>query len=203
MQRTKSYLTIVSGLLACGMAVASQAQSVSEDLTKAVSEGSIKLDLRYRFEKVDDDAFNKDANASTLRSRVTFQTANVKGISVLAEFDNVSYVGNDNFNSTSNGVLDRPVVADPKGTEVNQAWLKYAWNDLSGAYGRQRILHGNQRFVGGVAWRQNEQTYDGFRVQMGSPGGYNRNLSETTSGTEYPCVMETLPRNEWHLVLVG
>jgi hypothetical protein len=37
-------------------------------------------------------------------------------------------------------------------------------DSLSGSYGRQRILHGGQRFVGGVAWRQNEQTYDGFRA---------------------------------------
>jgi hypothetical protein len=30
--------------------------------------------------------------------------------------------------------------------------------------GRQRIVHGSQRFVGGVAWRQNEQTYDAVRL---------------------------------------
>ena len=32
-------------------------------------------------------------------------------------------------------------------------------------FGRQRIVHGSQRFVGGVAWRQNEQTYDALRLQ--------------------------------------
>ena len=31
--------------------------------------------------------------------------------------------------------------------------------------GRQRINHGSQRFIGGVAYRQNEQTYDGLRFQ--------------------------------------
>jgi uncharacterized membrane protein len=30
--------------------------------------------------------------------------------------------------------------------------------------GRQRVVVGDQRFVGGVAWRQNEQTYDGVRA---------------------------------------
>jgi len=169
MNRNKSHLSIVSGLLVWGMAFGAQAQEgVTGDLDKIVSEGSVKLDLRYRFENVDDDNFKKDANASTLRTRVTFQSGNIYGFDGLVEFDNVTYVGNDNFNSTENGVLDRPVVADPKGTEVNQAKLTYTWNDLVNSYGRQRILHGSQRFVGGVAWRQNEQTYDGFRAKWGN-----------------------------------
>lgn len=169
MKHKTSYIAIVSGLLAAGIAVGSQAQeSISDSMDKVVGEGSVKLDLRYRYEGVDDDAFKKDANASTLRTRVTFQSGVVYGFDGLIEFDNVTYVGNDNFNSTENGVTDRPVVADPKGTEVNQARLKYKWNDLSGAYGRQRVLHGSQRFVGGVGWRQNEQTFDGFRAEWGN-----------------------------------
>jgi hypothetical protein len=40
-------------------------------------------------------------------------------------------------------------------------------------FGRQRILLDNQRFVGGVGWRQNEQTYDGFSLQTSA-------LSKTT-----------------------
>ena len=171
MNRNKSYIAIVSGLLAAGIAAGSQAQdSATDGLAKAVTDGSVKLDLRYRFENVDDDGFDKDANASTLRTRVTFQSGSLAGFDALVEFDNVTYVGNDNFNSTENGVTDRPIVADPKGTEVNQARLTYTWNNLVNSYGRQRILHGNQRFVGGVAWRQNEQTYDGFRAKWGSDG---------------------------------
>lgn len=170
MQHKKSYLMIVSGLLATSIATVAQAQdSFSEGLQKAVSEGTAKLDFRYRFENVDDDdpKYVDDASASTLRSRLTFESGTVGGFTGLLEFDNVTYVGNDDFNSTENGKTDLPVVADPKGTEVNQAWLKYGSDSLSGIYGRQRILHGSQRFIGGVAWRQNEQTYDGFRAQWG------------------------------------
>jgi hypothetical protein len=165
MDRKKSYIAIVSGLLAVGMATGAQAQdSLSEQLSKAVSEGSVKLDMRYRFENVDDDALDKDANASTLRTRITVATGMVGAFSALAEVDNVSEIGSDNYNSTANGNTDRPVVADPKGTDINQVWLRYGNDDASGTYGRQRILHGSQRFVGGVGWRQNEQTYDGFRL---------------------------------------
>jgi len=177
MKHTKSYLKILSGLLVCGLAVSAQAEGEFTDgLSKAVKEGSVKLDFRYRYEHVDQDNFKKDANASTLRSRITFASGTVGGFSSLLEFDNVTYVGNDNFNSTENGRIQYPVVADPKGTEVNQVWLKYTWEDLSGNYGRQRILHGNQRFVGGVAWRQNEQTYDGFRAEW-KTGGFKLDYS--------------------------
>ena len=172
MNRKNSYLKILSGLLLCGMAAGVQSEEgVMGGLDKAVSEGSVNFDFRYRFENVDEDGFSKDANASTLRSRITFASGTVAGFNALAEFDNVSFIGNDNFNSTQNGKVNYPVVADPKYTEVNQAWLKYTWEELSGAYGRQRIVHGNQRFVGGVAWRQNEQTFDGFRAQWGSDSG--------------------------------
>jgi hypothetical protein len=36
-------------------------------------------------------------------------------------------------------------------------------------FGRQRIVHDDQRFVGNVGWRQHEQTFDGLRAQWGSP----------------------------------
>ena len=36
-------------------------------------------------------------------------------------------------------------------------------DSANGIYGRQRINYSNHRFVGGVAWRQNEQSFDGFR----------------------------------------
>src|SRR5690606_32743362 len=33
-------------------------------------------------------------------------------------------------------------------------------------FGRQRIIHGNSRFVGNVGWRQHEQTFDGIRAEI-------------------------------------
>lgn len=146
-------------------------QEPARDLVGMVKQGDVNFDFRYRYEYVDDDGFDEEAKASTLRSRLTFASAAYRGFSFLTEFDDVSYIGDDDFNSTENGETQYPVVADPKGTQVNQAWLKYSWQTLSGAYGRQRILHGNQRFIGGVAWRQNEQTYDGFRAQWSGSHG--------------------------------
>ena len=140
-------------------------ESAPKDFKSMFTDGKTSFNFRYRYEFVDDENFSKDAKASTLRSRMTFASAAYKGVSFLGEFDDVSEIGGGNYNSTANGDTSYPVVADPEGTEVNQAWIKYTAKDLSGAYGRQRINHGGQRFIGGVAWRQNEQTYDGFRAQ--------------------------------------
>jgi len=142
-----------------------------ENLSDMVTQGKINLDFRYRYEYVDEDGFGPEAKASTLRSRLGLTSADWRGLSFLLEFSNVSYVGDDDYNSTENGKTQYPVVADPKGTEVNQALLRYGWEGLTGTYGRQVINLGDQRFVGSVAWRQNEQTFDGYRAQWGSDFG--------------------------------
>ncbi|WP_165954211.1 alginate export family protein [Seongchinamella unica] len=147
-------------------------ESQAPGFTNMFSDGKTSFNFRYRYEYVDQDGLSRNAKASTLRSRLTFTSAEYRGLSFLAEFDDVTAIGSDNYNSTANGKVQYPVVADPEGTEVNQAWLKYAAAGASGTYGRQRILHGNQRFVGGVGWRQNEQTYDGFRAMYEGDHGF-------------------------------
>lgn len=127
--------------------------------------GAAAFELRYRFEHVDQNGVAEDARASTLRSRVSLASAPLAGFAFELEFDDVTALGNDRYNSTRNGRRGYPVVADPEGTEVNRAHLDYRNGGLHSTFGRQRILHGSQRFVGNVGWRQNEQTYDGLRVQ--------------------------------------
>ena len=130
-------------------------------------EADTKVDLsfRYRFEMVEQEGFLEDADASTLRTRATVTTDWTEGFETLVEFDDVTVIGPDDYNAgqgntPGNGTF--PVVADPQGTEVNQALIRYRTGSSNATFGRQRILLGNQRFVGGVGWRQNEQTYDGF-----------------------------------------
>ena len=140
-------------------------------ITDMFTQGSVGVNFRYRYEYVDQDGFNDEAKASTLLSKVTYTSAPYAGFAFLVEGTNVHFVGPDDFNSTDNGKTQYPVVPDPEGTEVNQAWLKYSWQETSGTYGRQVINYGNQRFVGGVAWRQNEQTFDAFRAQAATAFG--------------------------------
>lgn len=124
------------------------------------------LGARLRYESVHQDGARHDAEAQTLRTRAGVQSGAWQGFSGLVEVDNVSRLGKAAYNDTRNGQSAYPVVADPDGTEVNQALLRYDHSLGSAVIGRQRINLDNQRFIGSVAWRQNEQTYDGALVQL-------------------------------------
>lgn len=134
-------------------------------LATAAERGTPLLDLRYRYEHVDQDGFARDADAHTLRARLGYRSARWHGWSALGEVDGVVHIGGEHFNDTRNGRGRYPLVADPDGVEVNQALLRYDGGHGSLQLGRQRINLGNQRFVGGVGWRQNEQTYDGAMAE--------------------------------------
>jgi hypothetical protein len=152
--------------LAVSAALFSHVAFAAEDFSNLFTQGKAIFDARYRYEHVDQDNALKHANAQTLRTRAGFQSGKWYGLSALIEADNVSRIGDAAYNSTRNGQSEYSVVADPDGSEVNQALLRYDHTYGSAVVGRQRINLDNQRFVGGVAWRQNEQTYDGALGQL-------------------------------------
>ena len=133
----------------------------------ALTSGKAGIQVRARYENVDQDNITEKADALTARFRLNYRTGQWNGWSGFAEFDHVFHLIDD-FNSGAGTSPNRgqyPVVADPEGSDLNQLYLDYAWNDDSKARGgRQRILLDNQRFVGGVGWRQNEQTYDALTI---------------------------------------
>ncbi|MCB1701599.1 MAG: alginate export family protein [Halioglobus sp.] len=179
MKSVNGYRWVLGSLLLAGGAAAQAADGITDSLVEAVKGGTVALDFRYRYEGVDQDGIDKDAQASTLRSRITATSGSLHGFTVLGEADNVSVVGADKYNSTENGKTQYPVVADPSGTEINQVYLKYTADSANGIYGRQRINYSNQRFVGGVAWRQNEQSFDGFRANWQALESINLDYSYT------------------------
>jgi len=139
--------------------------SLTSGIKQALSDSKVNVMFRARYEGVDQDGIKEKADALTLKSRITVKSGAYNGFSMAAEVDNVTDAVN-NYNSTRNGETQYPVVADPNGTDVNQIFVKYKGDKYTAIAGRQRILHNNQRFVGGVGWRQNEQTYDGYRLQV-------------------------------------
>lgn len=150
--------------------------------TEALKKGKLAVNLRYRFEYVTDDTTvvtDKDARASTLRTALSYQSQPFHGFAGLVEFENVSVLGENLFNNRGagrlfNGVTDRPAVADPKLTEVNQVYVELTAipNTVIHA-GREEILLDNMRFVGNVGWRQNHQSFDSVSV-------INKSISKTT-----------------------
>ena len=141
--------------------VANGADSISE----AISSGTAQLNFRYRLETVDQNRLPKDATASTLRTRLNYKTAPYKGINLFLEMDDVTYLGSTKFANLRNDKLGvYPVVADPKGTDINQFYFDFKGENALFRFGRQRMNLDNQRFVGGVVWRQNEQTFDSATI---------------------------------------
>ena len=57
-------------------------------------------------------------------------------------------------------MTDRPVVADPALTEINQAFFQWKNPSNLAHIGRREIIIGDARFVGNVGWRQNHQSFD-------------------------------------------
>jgi len=143
---------------------APQLANAAESLAEAFSEGKASLNMRYRYEAVDDgNTVTDDASAQTLRSRLGFTTGAYNDFKAHVDFEVINTGGD--FNSGSNGATGFAKVVDPKSEELNQAFLSYTgFSDTDLAAGRQRIIFDNARFVGNVGWRQNEQTFDGFKL---------------------------------------
>jgi hypothetical protein len=122
------------------------------------------LDLRLRYENVDQPVTNADA--VTMRMRTGVELSHKSGFSLLAEGEATLGIVND-YNSTTNGKITRSVVADPQNVELNRLQLQYAAKG-KGKFiiGRQRINIDDQRFVGSVGFRQNEQTFDAVSVSV-------------------------------------
>ena len=131
----------------------------------AIKNGKPIIDVRYRFEHKDQDGFAQNAYANTLRTRFGYETGEFFNFKVLVEFENVLSIGDDHFNSTTNGRTQFPVIADPDATEINRAQVTFTGIEKTPiTIGRQRFNLNNHRFVGAVDFRQNQQTFDAVRL---------------------------------------
>ncbi len=163
--------------------------------------GAPLLDLRYRYEHVAQDGIARDADAHSARLRLGYRTARWHGWSALGEVDGVAHLGGERFNDTRNGRTRYPTVADPDYVELNQALLRYDGGHGNVQLGRQRINLGNQRFVGGVGWRQNEQTYDGAMMELAPAArwkltyAYVTNINTVFGPDQPPVPSVTVPAN--------
>mgnify|MGYP000949359646 CR=1 FL=1 len=124
-------------------------------------------DARYRIEVVDQAGLPETAAAATLRVRAGLRSAEWNGLSGVVEGEVIAALGKARYNDTINGRVSFPIVADPSDALLNQAYLRWrpsAAVDLSA--GRQAINIDNQRWVGSVNWRQNDQTFDAVRASV-------------------------------------
>jgi len=152
---------LVSSFLAGSMAA-----QAADDITEAIAGGKPSLNLNVRYEKVENPgkAAPNNAEATTARLRLGYETGTFNGLSAMVEAESVKAIGNKNYDSKGNGQTTNgyAVIADPEGTEINQAYINYSSVPAATSvrWGRQRLVLDNARFIGNVGWRQNEQTFD-------------------------------------------
>ena len=151
------------------------------DFFDALKGGKIKVNLRGRYEYAGFSSVPNQSNATTLRTRIGYLTGDWLGLQGYIEFEDIRAGNNDIYNAAGlNGVTGRPVIADPEVTELNELWLGYALPTgetgspiaLNAKVGRQVIALDDQRFVGHVGWRQDNQTFDAgtFTTDLGLEG---------------------------------
>lgn len=154
---------LLSGTTALMLCAPTFAQDAPATLTDALKASSTQLHLRLRYEDVDEHLVGQ-SQATTLLTRLSFTSGNYRGFGLALEMDNTTELIDEDYKTWAGDPRPAPLIADPEVTEVNQAYLSYATHAATVKLGRQRILLDNQRFVGGVGWRQDEQTYDGVSV---------------------------------------
>jgi hypothetical protein len=166
--------SVTAALMAATTPAHADSSMVETVIGYLVGSGKANGDFRLRYETVtqDNPIFTNNDNpteddtssALTLRSRLGYKTAVYKGFDAFLEFENVAVYDNEDYR-TDPSITNpqRPVIADPESTEVNQKWLGFsAIPKTVLRYGRQRVIYDNARFIGNVGWRQNEQTFDGL-----------------------------------------
>jgi hypothetical protein len=171
MRSNRPIALVCTALVLLGVIIGWSDGSAAESrLADLYREGTPILDVRYRFEFVDQEGFDKDAKANTVRTRMGFETGKIAGFGLGFDAEWTEALGSEDFNSTTNGRTDYPVVLDPDDFALNRLFLVSDGTipETVAKLGRQRVIWDNARFIGNVGFRQNEQTFDAFRVSTGA-----------------------------------
>ncbi|HEV7690269.1 MAG TPA: alginate export family protein [Hyphomonadaceae bacterium] len=158
-------------------------------------------DARLRFESVDTSLAGAEEQALTLRVRSGAELELAPHTSILAEVEAVVDLYRDEPQGGPPGVL----IPDREVLEINRAQISHDFGPVQATGGRQQLSFDDERFVGAVEFRQNQQTYDALHVSVAPFSGVdvdmvylwqvNRFLSSRNATSRY--------RGDNYLVNVG
>jgi hypothetical protein len=157
---------MVSAMLACTLCAPCAHANDSGSLLDALLQTKPLVDVRLRYEDVQQTGIVENAHVETLRARLGLQTGKFLDTSLLAEGEAMVPFDHDYRPDPSVPTYTRfPVVGDPENYVLNRlALTNTSLPDTAVTVGRQRINLDDQRFVGASNWRQNEVTFDAARV---------------------------------------
>jgi hypothetical protein len=122
----------------------------------------IHLNMRFRIELGNIDGSER-SEAYTLRTRLGIGSKPLAGFSGYIEMENVVSLCSSCYFDNVEPPTGKTAIADPEFTQINRGFIRYENKGDRPAVmvvGRQRITFDDQRFIGAIQWRQNEQTFD-------------------------------------------
>lgn len=122
----------------------------------ALGEHQLDWGSRARYAQVDAD---NSGQAASLLLRGTLDSHWSDIFSSTVEVDAVG-TAFKHEHSDGERFNNKPLIPDPQGADLNQAFLSLNLDAATIQLGRQRINFDNQRFIGGNGFWQNEQTFD-------------------------------------------
>jgi len=183
-----NFFLLLSFLFFVSMSFVVSAQDSSDTptntLVKAITDGKLDLNMRLRYENVDDDGASEDADALTLRTALGYTTADFYSVSARVLVQDVREVIDDYNDGTGRSASRSKyaVVADPEETDLLEAYLKFSgFDNTTIKVGRQIITYRGgpfHRYIGTVGWRQNWQNHDAVTL-------VNKSLKDTTFSYAY------------------
>jgi MOSC domain-containing protein YiiM len=73
----------------------------AQELITAINSGKATVDVRLRSERVSDDsAIKNDAHAETIRTVLSYKTADYQGFTGFLQFEDVTNFGEERYNNT-------------------------------------------------------------------------------------------------------
>jgi len=165
---------------------------------EAMTGGKLKVDVRYRYESVDQVGLPRSAYSDTVRLRVGYETLSWNGMFAGIEGALVRDIG---AVRRSDGVTVQPgipSIADPESERLEQAYVGWSLPGNHGdptariEFGRQRFAYEDERWIGSSDFRQMDQTFDaatfetrpvsGLDVRYAYVGRVNRILGDNPGG---------------------
>ncbi|MEM1260208.1 MAG: alginate export family protein [Bacteroidota bacterium] len=140
-----------------------QEQSKDSELANAIGSGEFVFNGKLRFWHANDEAA-KSSQAYTLGTNFGYQTRTYRGFQVYIEGESTVALTPDQYFDGVNDQTDRTNVTDPETLELNQLHVAYNTlfneTELEVKVGRQSAMVEDERFIGRVQARQDDQTLD-------------------------------------------
>ena len=129
------------------------------------------IDARLRYETAADDGFAMAADALTLRVRPSLEAPIDDRVWAVLEGEFIAAIEGQ-YEDRVGSTEPLPVIPDAEVIELNRASLNAEPLDgVTISVGRQRLSLDDERFIGAVDFRQNDQTFDAVSVSAVLAGG--------------------------------